>query len=557
MEKGSVVLSPHPDDEVIGAWAFIEHLRREGYNTGMVYLTSGSQSDMWEERENEARMVCEILDAGSVFFRLKRTNKNEFLRGVKRLTEIIQTLRPEIVVMPQNEKHPAHEFSHAIISEALNRALFTGMVVEYGVWSPISSPNMLFLFDKAAMKRKERAFSFYVSQLHKNRFDHAFRGLNRYYGVMASELSSRGVWVMGEGEYAEAFRVRNAMHKTKMVMAVGDIFLDILPNPVSYVDREGSTQVPIRFNPGGNATNFALALSALGGNSTLYAMVGSDEKGKVDDAGKILEEHIKRFNVVAFLARKKGRTATTIALARPDGKRHFLSDFGVNMEFGIEDLPELTPELIHLHRAGFFWLPKLFHVGNLRILKMAKNIGMSTSLDTGVPFTAHREDKWDWEKRKEVRSLLPYVDIYFCNEDEMRGMTCEEDIEEGARLLLRNGAGMVVLHRGENGASLFTPTQHLHVNAPKIIPVNPTGAGDVFNAGFIFYHIQGYPLMKCLEFAVAAGTLHTRLKEKPYPSEKEVVEYAKKTFTITGESNGITLSTSGERNNHTGGRRKL
>jgi len=197
-----LVFAPHPDDEVLGAGALLVFLRENGYNTGIVYLTSGSDPEMMEKREKEAAEVCRELNAGPVFFRLRRKENGEFNRGVERLTGILRSFRPRLVVMPQDgDSHPAHEFSHSLISGALNRTLFTGTIMEYGVWAPVSSPGLFLLFDEEGMKKKMTLLSHYASQLEKNRFGHAFTGLNRYYGVLSAELSTRGTQIIGKGQW--------------------------------------------------------------------------------------------------------------------------------------------------------------------------------------------------------------------------------------------------------------------------------------------------------------------------------------------------------------------
>ncbi len=521
-DKNVLFFSPHPDDEVIGAGALLIRLVEQGNTIKMVYLTSGSDKEMVDQREREAEKVCAALGASHLFLRLDRSKGTE--EGIRKLMGIIRENHPEIVLIPwEEDPHPTHRFSNELARESLNRTLHTGAILYYSIWTPLGRPDFFFSFGTGLMKKKQELMRMYSSQLERNAFDDAIEGLDRYHGVIYPELSSdwqdRGR--VGEG-YAEAFLVQERM-KGKKVLALGDIFLDILPEPVERGFAEGSTSTQITFSPGGNAANFALALARLGCCSALYALTGRDWRSDV------LEKALREGGVRGFLGKRGENTALTFALSFRDGKRHFFSDFGANLSFCANDLPELSPEFVHLHRAGFFWLPRLMGGPNMRILESAKKLGMTTSLDVGTPLSGKGgKGEWTDESRREVSSLLPFSDIFFGNREEVLGVAGERDLVESARSLIEKGAKLVVVHLGEDGASLYTEGEYLTIPAAKVTPLNPTGAGDVFNAAFVHCFIRGLPLKDCLEFAVAAGALHVADREDPYPSQEQVMEFMKR-----------------------------
>jgi sulfofructose kinase len=61
---------------------------------------------------------------------------------------------------------------------------------------------------------------------------------------------------------------------------------------------------------------------------------------------------------------------------------------------------------------------------------------------------------------------------------------------------------------GEEGVLAWDGTQFHYAPAFRVQPVDTTGAGDIFHAGFIYALLQGWPLQRQLEFACAAAALN-------------------------------------------------
>ena len=73
-------------------------------------------------------------------------------------------------------------------------------------------------------------------------------------------------------------------------------------------------------------------------------------------------------------------------------------------------------------------------------------------------------------------------------------------------------AGIIAAHvnnaLGEEGVLVWDGETVHYARAYVIEPVDTTGAGDVFHAGFIYGLLQGWPMQKQLEFACAAAALN-------------------------------------------------
>ena len=79
--------------------------------------------------------------------------------------------------------------------------------------------------------------------------------------------------------------------------------------------------------------------------------------------------------------------------------------------------------------------------------------------------------------------------------------------DEAARALLQLGPKVIALKRGAEGCSVFTAEGKIDVPAYPVEAVDPTGAGDCFDAGFVVGLLEGLPLEQVGRLANACGAL--------------------------------------------------
>jgi len=104
---------------------------------------------------------------------------------------------------------------------------------------------------------------------------------------------------------------------------------------------------------------------------------------------------------------------------------------------------------------------------------------------------------------------LPSIDIFFPNEAEARRMTAESDCVRVLHSLAAAGARRVVLKLGADGAAMLWDGEILDVKPHRVTPIDTTGAGDCFNAGFLHYWLSGASPMTCLRAANFCGAVST------------------------------------------------
>lgn len=155
-----------------------------------------------------------------------------------------------------------------------------------------------------------------------------------------------------------------------------------------------------------------------------------------------------------------------------------------------------------LHCGGYLHFKETWHGATLELFRAAKARGLLTSMDAQFPLF-DMQPPWITA----LEDVLPYADILFCDDNEARNMAGEEDLDAAARRFLANGSQTIVIKQGEHGATLYRQGWKHH--QPAIILgelVDSIGAGDTFDAGFLYGLLQNWSAEQSALFAaVAAG----------------------------------------------------
>jgi sugar/nucleoside kinase (ribokinase family) len=133
------------------------------------------------------------------------------------------------------------------------------------------------------------------------------------------------------------------------------------------------------------------------------------------------------------------------------------------------------------------------------VLETAKRHAVTTTMDVLTP-----GDATAWSK---LQRLLPYVDYFLPNEEQLAMLAGTSDISEAAREVLACGAQAVLVSRGEHGCSLVTSAQRADYSAFPAQVVDTTGCGDACSAGFIVGLLRGWTLEDAPWLAMAAASL--------------------------------------------------
>jgi len=194
-ERGrALVLSPHIDDDVIGAGGTLRKHVLSGDNVKVVYF-----ADCTPERIKEAGEAAKIIGISDLEFLGYESKKLLEYRDLSgRLSSIIEDFRPDIVYLPSPfDRHNDHLSVNHLLAELHKKYRYGLTVCAYEVWTTLVPNLIMDITDVVEDKRK--ALSMYKSQLSSNNWSDAALSLNRYRGVTS-----------GAGRHAEGF-MRHSM----------------------------------------------------------------------------------------------------------------------------------------------------------------------------------------------------------------------------------------------------------------------------------------------------------------------------------------------------------
>ena len=245
---------------------------------------------------------------------------------------------------------------------------------------------------------------------------------------------------------------------------------------------------------GGSSANCASSLAGLGASVDFWGKVGCDGIGDFA-VGELKRRGI---DVDRIIQDPSIRTGASVSLSY-QSDRALLSFMGSIASLELTDIPlEQIKHYDHLHSSSIF-IQRGLRPGLVDLYRFAKDAGLSTSLDSG----------WDPDERwqVDVENLLKNVDIFLPNEPEALNITNTDNVEDAAKIL-NQYAGTVVVKRGDNGALARQGKDILQMPVFPVEVKDTTGAGDCFNAGFLFAKIdQGLDIHDALIFAIACGAL--------------------------------------------------
>ena len=192
-------------------------------------------------------------------------------------------------------------------------------------------------------------------------------------------------------------------------------------------------------------------------------------------------------------------TGFSVILSRPDGDRAILTYPGLIPALRAEETPDrLLAQARHLHVASVF-LQTALQPGLPQLLDRAHAQGLTTSLDTN----------WDPRGQWRVAPFLERCDLFLPNREEVLRITRAGKLEDGLDILARQ-VPLLAVKLGAEGGLARRGSVTVRVPALPVEAVDTTGAGDSFDAGFLYGYLQGWPLERTLRLAVACGSLSTR-----------------------------------------------
>ncbi|MCB9459692.1 MAG: carbohydrate kinase family protein [Anaerolineaceae bacterium] len=242
----------------------------------------------------------------------------------------------------------------------------------------------------------------------------------------------------------------------------------------------------------GGSAIIAAGLHRLGAKVGLIADLGNDRFSRI--AADLLDE----LGIDRTLIRQHDYPLPqlTVALSYPHD-RAFITRFEKPTE--PPDLKEILREhpSRHLHVCSF-----LAAYDALNAVEIAHGAGTTVSFDPG----------WDEDALKDetIHRIAAEVDIFMPSRSELCYMMGEDDTETALQKALgRMSGGAIVMKNSAEGVLARSATQSIAVPALPVTPIDTTGAGDAFDAGFIYGLVNDYSLEDCCRYGAVCGALAT------------------------------------------------
>ena len=237
----------------------------------------------------------------------------------------------------------------------------------------------------------------------------------------------------------------------------------------------------IIYSCGGSAPNTMILLCLLDIPTTLAGGVGNDEHGRM------YKEKLKETGVTDQTVLKDAVTGTSIILLTDDKERTMNTFLGANRLYSADDIIEesiLDSDLFYF--TGYMWDTKNQQEATKKALDLCKKNGKKIAFDLADPFAVGRY------RESFMKIISEYCDIVFANSEEARFLLDNYDAYECCRSLGKL-CPIAIVKNGKKG-SIISDNRTMY-EIPLYgtsTPIDTTGAGDTYAAGFLYGYLSGY-----------------------------------------------------------------
>lgn len=286
------------------------------------------------------------------------------------------------------------------------------------------------------------------------------------------------------------------------IFIAGNVNIDLIMGSVDHWPQKG-TEVLLpqcAWRPGGSAGNTALALQALSAPVQLVANRGNDIFGEWL-AAQFQDSY--RWSV------SQTGTSVTVGLTHSDHERTFFTGQGNVEQLSCADVLEQLPldgkQNIVLLSGAF--LTQTLLQDYMHLLQSLKQRDYRIALDCGWP-------PQGWHAvRTTIVSWLPCIDFLLLNDLEIEHLAEQPDLQQAVRQLAAHmpATACIVIKQGKSGASCWYQQHLWQATAPSVDVIDTIGAGDVFNAGFLYAQLAEQSIEQSLHWAItlASQTIST------------------------------------------------
>lgn len=256
--------------------------------------------------------------------------------------------------------------------------------------------------------------------------------------------------------------------------------MDMISREQMYVIRKYQANTETTQAPGGANCNTMRAIALLGGQSGFIGKVGDD------NLGQFYEEALLKAGVASYLIKTEGPSGACTVFISPDGERTMGTFLGPAPTIPPD---EITEDVLRgydcIHIEGYLIVNEELV---RETMKKAKRLGLKVALDLANYNIVNAY-------KGLLEEVIPqYVDILFANASEAEAFTGLPAQEAVKALEKQVHVALVTL--GKDGSLIGSEGKFYHVDAEGGKPVDTTGAGDNFAAGFLYGQSVGASLVQ-------------------------------------------------------------
>lgn len=293
----------------------------------------------------------------------------------------------------------------------------------------------------------------------------------------------------------------------KSILGIGNALTDILAvlpdetllktyhlpkGSMQHVDMETGDKIwqalkplGVKYVAGGSAANTITCTSIFGMPSSFIGKIGDDE------LGLLFKSDQEQYGVNTMLLKSEHSSGRSMVfVSGGNAERTFAVYLGAALDLVPEDLkPEYFEGHDYFHIEGYL-------VQNQALIRkaveLAHDAGCIISLDMASYNVVESNNAF-------LHDIIDrYVDIVFANETEAKAFTKIPDPKKSLEEISTH-CKIAVVKVGKDGSWVRSGDEEYRIPAWPAEPVDATGAGDTYAAGFLYAHSLGMPLKVCGE----------------------------------------------------------
>jgi len=287
--------------------------------------------------------------------------------------------------------------------------------------------------------------------------------------------------------------------KTFDLTVLGEVAIDVILAGVQEVPKSWSTLGRTKaagIFTAGSAGYVAQCYSKLGGRAAIVGRIGDDE------VGRMVLEGFQQSNVSTryLMVDKRARTEVSTVLVYNDGNKASI----------VNEIPSLDSRFLDstfvektraLHIGGYLLVPSLWGNNIRRLLRRATRENVVICLDPQMSATGQ------WSKA--FQGVFEHVHVLLLDEVEAIRISKKKRLVDAIEYLHRNGVQTVAVKAGRKGCVVSGGGKLYTVRGLRPRVISTIGAGDAFDAAFIYGVLRNWPLRKLAEFSNTAASLST------------------------------------------------